>query len=298
LSLLFLFAIFVSSALAQRTVTGIVSDDSGTPLPGVTIVIKGTAQGSVTDQNGRYGIDILDENSVLRYSFIGMEAHEVVVGNQSVINITLMTSSIAMDEVVITALGISRQKKSLGYSVGEVEGEALQKVTQENVLNSLAGKVSGVVINSTGGAGSSVSMVIRGASSLTSDNQPLFVIDGIPMNNSLNNVTEMAEDTKVDYGNAISDINPEDIESVSVLKGPSAAALYGSRAGNGVVLITTKSGKESTGLGVTVTSNTVIENPYKYLEKHTLFANGRRPYSQDNRPNNRLDHQHVPEHGQ
>jgi len=294
LSLLFLFAIFVSSALAQRTVTGIVSDDSGTPLPGVTIVIKGTAQGSVTDQNGRYGIDILDENSVLRYSFIGMEAHEVVVGNQSVINITLMTSSIAMDEVVITALGISRQKKSLGYSVGEVEGEALQKVTQENVLNSLAGKVSGVVINSTGGAGSSVSMVIRGASSLTSDNQPLFVIDGIPMNNSLNNVTEMAEDTKVDYGNAISDINPEDIESVSVLKGPSAAALYGSRAGNGVVLITTKSGKESTGLGVTVTSNTVIENPYKYLEKHTLFANGRRPYSQDNRPNNRLDYYAVP----
>ena len=159
----------------------------------------------------------------------------------------MVTSSIAMDEVVITALGISREKKSLGYSVGEVEGADLQKVTQENILNSLAGRVSGVVINSTGGAGSSVSMVIRGASSLTSDNQPLFVIDGIPMNNSLNNVTEMARDTKVDYGNAISDINPEDIESISVLKGPSAAALYGSRAGNGVVLITTKSGRDGKG---------------------------------------------------
>ena len=294
LSLLFLFAIFVSSAMAQRTVTGVITDDFGEPLPGVTVVIKGTAQGSVTDQNGHFSIDVLNENSVLRFSFIGMETQEVVVGNQSVINITLMTSSIAMDEVVVTALGISREKKSLGYSVGEVDGEDLQRVSQENVLNSLAGKISGVVINSTGGAGSSVSMVIRGASSLTSDNQPLFVVDGVPMVNTLNNVTEMARDTKVDYGNAISDINPEDIESVSVLKGPSAAALYGSRAGNGVVLITTKSGKDSKGLGVTITSNTVIENPYKYLEKHTLFANGRRPYTQDNRPNNGLDYYAVP----
>ena len=294
LSLLFLFAIFVSSALAQRTVTGVVSDDSGEPLPGVTIVVKGTLTGSVTDQSGHFSIDILDENSILIFSFIGMETQEVLVGNQSVINLTMVTLSIAMDEVVITALGISREKKSLGYSVGEVEGKALQQVAQENILNSLAGRVSGVTINSTGGAGSSVSMVIRGASSLTSDNQPLFVIDGIPMVNTLNNVTEMARDTKVDYGNAISDINPEDIESVSILKGPSAAALYGSRAGNGVVLITTKSGKDSKGIGVTVTSNTVIENPYKYLEKQTLFANGRRPYTQDNRPNNGLDYYAVP----
>ncbi|MEN8226747.1 MAG: SusC/RagA family TonB-linked outer membrane protein [Bacteroidota bacterium] len=294
LLLMFLFAIFVSSVMAQRTVTGMVSDESGEPLLAVTVVVSGTSVGTVTDQNGHFSIDVPDENSVLIFSFIGMETNEITVGNQTVINVTLMTSSIAMDEVVITALGISREKKSLGYSVGEVDGEALQRVSQENVLNSLAGKVSGVVINSTGGAGSSVSMVIRGASSLTSDNQPLFVIDGIPMNNTVNNVTEMARDTKVDYGNAISDINPEDIESVSVLKGPSAAALYGSRAGNGVVLITTKSGKESKGIGVTVTSNTVIENPYKYLEKHTLFANGRRPYTQDNRPNNGLDYYAVP----
>ncbi len=161
-------------------------------------------------------------------------------------------------------------------------------------MNSLAGRVSGVAINSTGGEGSSVSMVIRGATSLTSDNQPLFVVDGIPMSNTLNNVTEMARDTKVDYGNAISDINPEDIESISVLKGPSAAALYGSRAGNGVVLITTKSGRKSEGIGVTITSNTVIENPYKYVEKHNLFANGRRPYTQDNRPNNGLPYYSVP----
>ena len=294
LSLLFLLAVFVSSALGQRTVTGVVSDDSGEPLLAVTVVVLGTSVGTVTDQNGHYSIEVLDENSILRFSFIGMETKEITVGSRTIIDLTMETSSIAMDEVVITALGISREKKSLGYSVGEVEGEALQQVAQENVLNSLAGRVSGVAINSTGGAGSSVSMVIRGASSLTSDNQPLFVIDGIPMTNTLNNVSEMARDTKVDYGNAISDINPEDIESISVLKGPSAAALYGSRAGNGVVLITTKSGKESKGIGVTVTSNTVIENPYKYLEKHNLFANGRRPYTQDNRPNNGLDYYSVP----
>ena len=292
--MLFLFAVFATSALAQRTVTGVVEDDSGVLLPGVSVVIVGTTQGSITDINGEFSIVVPGEESVLRFSFVGMEAQEVTVGNQSVINVTLATLSVGLDEVVVTALGISRETKSLGYSVGEVDGEDLTNVPQENLMNSLAGRVSGVVINSTAGAGSSVSMVIRGASSLTSDNQPLFVVDGIPMNNTLNNVTEMARDTKPDYGNAISDINPEDIESISVLKGPSAAALYGSRAGNGVVLITTKSGKASKGIGVTITSNTVIESPYKYLEKHNLMANGRRPYTQDNRPNNGLPYYAVP----
>ncbi len=292
--MLFLCALFTTSALAQRTVTGVVQDDLGESLPGVNVMVVGTTQGGITDLDGNFSIVVPGDESVLRFSYVGMETQDVVVGTQTVINVTLATLSIAMDEVVITALGISREKKSLGYSVGEVDGEDLTNVPQENIMNSLAGRVSGVAINSTAGAGSSVSMVIRGASSLTSDNQPLFVVDGIPMNNTLNNVTEMARDTKVDYGNAISDINPEDIESISVLKGPSAAALYGSRAGNGVVLITTKSGKKSKGVGVTVTSNTVIENPYKYLEKHTLMANGRRPYTQNNRPNNGLPYYAVP----
>jgi len=257
-------------------------------------MIVGTTQGSITDLDGNFSIEVPGDESVLRFSFVGMESRDVTVGAQTVIDVTLATLSVGLDEVVVTALGISREKKSLGYSVGEVDGEDLTNVPQENVMNSLAGRVSGVAISSTAGAGSSVSMVIRGASSLTSDNQPLFVVDGIPMNNTLNNVTEMAKDTKVDFGNAISDINPEDIESISVLKGPSAAALYGSRAGNGVVLITTKSGKKSKGVGVTITSNTVIENPYKYLGKHNLMANGRRPYTQDNRPNNGLPYYAVP----
>lgn len=288
------FALFSMSALAQQTVTGVVSDNSGELLPGASVSIKGTSQGTITDIDGNFTISVPDASATLVFSFVGMVRQEIVVGNQSTINVILATSSIGLDDVVVTALGISREKKSLGYSVGEVEGEALQKVANSNVLNSLAGKVSGVSISSTGGTGSSVSMVIRGASSLTSDNQPLFVIDGVPMNNSLNNMTEMASGSKADYGNAISDLNAEDIENVSILKGPSAAALYGSRAGNGVVLITTKTGRKSKGVGVTITSNTVIESPYKFLDKHTLFANGKRPYTQDNRPDNGLDYYSVP----
>lgn len=289
-----LFAVICLNSFAQINVSGTVTSDDGELLPGVSIVVKGTANGVVTDFEGNYTFNGVPSDAILVYSFVGMQTQEVAVDGRSKIDVVLATSSIGMDEVVVTALGISREKKSLGYSVAEVDGESLQKVAQENVLNALSGKVAGVTVNSTGGPGSSVSMVIRGASSLTSDNQPLFVVDGIPMNNTLNNVTSIGRDNKPDYGNAISDINPDDIASMTVLKGPSAAALYGSRAGNGVVLITTKSGKRSKGLGVSITSNTVVDNPYKYLGKHTLFANGQRPFTQDARPNNGLDYYSVP----
>ncbi|HUH46140.1 MAG TPA: TonB-dependent receptor plug domain-containing protein, partial [Arenibacter sp.] len=161
-----------------------------------------------------------------------------------------------------------------GYSVENVAGEELTRVAQENVLNSLSGKVAGVTLNATGGAGSSVSMVIRGATSLSSDNQPLFVVDGVPIVNSVNNVGGFGSDNKVDYGNAISDLDPESIENVSILKGPSAAALYGSRAGNGVVLITTKKAKDKEKMKVTFSSSTVFDVPYKYLQQQSRFASG------------------------
>jgi TonB-linked SusC/RagA family outer membrane protein len=265
---------FASSALAQRTVGGVVSDDSGELLPGASVVIKGTTRGVITDIDGNYSISVPDASSVLIFSFVGMETQEIVVGNQTTINVTMISSSIGLDDVVVTALGMTRQKKSLGYSVGEVEGEALTTVAQENVINSLAGRVSGVQINQTSGDGSSTSIVIRGASSLTSDNQPLFVIDGVPVQNSLNNVMEMGDRNKVDYGNAISDLNPEDVESMTVLKGPSAAALYGSRAGNGVIIVTTKAGRRTKGVGVTFSTNTVFETPYKYLDFHYRYGAG------------------------
>src|SRR5690606_2511863 len=183
------------------------------------------------------------ENGTLVFSYIGYATQEVAISGRTTIDVSLQPSMQSLDEVVVTALGIKREEKSLGYSVGKVDGSDLTRVAQEDVLNSLAGKMPGVSISSVGGTGSSVSMVIRGATSLVNDNQPLFVIDGVPVANTLNNVSEIGRDNKVDYGNAISNLNPEDIESVSVLKGPSAAALYGSRAGNGVVLINTKGAK-------------------------------------------------------
>ena len=284
--LFFLFGMLTTGMLAQQEVTGIVRSDDGELLPGVSVVLKGTITGVTTDFDGNYSINVPSNASVLVFSYLGMQTQEVVVGNRSTIDVALATSSQELDEVVVTALGITREKKSLGYSVSEVDGDDLDNVPQENILNALSGKISGVALNSTGGPGSSVSMVIRGATSLTSDNQPLFVIDGVPVFNSLNNISEVGSDNRVDYGNAISDLNADDIASMTVLKGASAAALYGSRAANGVVLITTKSGKAQKGLGVTINSSTVFDIPYHYLDTHTKFATGTRPFTEDNFPNN------------
>ncbi len=266
-------------------VTGTVTSAvDGKSLPGVTILIKGTQQGTVTDANGRYTLTVPDENTTLVFSFVGYETTEITVGNQRVIDVVLKESVKKLEEVVVTALGITRQEKSLGFSVGKVEGNELTKVVQENVVNSLAGKVAGVTINSTGGTGSSVSMVIRGATSLSSDNQPLFVVDGVPIINGLNNTSQIGDRNIVDYGNAISDLSPDDIESISILKGPSAAALYGSRAGNGVVLITTKRGKKSQGVTVSINSNTVFDQPYRYFDTQKHFASGYFSFTPDDLP--------------
>jgi TonB-linked SusC/RagA family outer membrane protein len=265
----------VMAQSVQHTVSGnITSSEDGMPLPGVSIVLKGTTQGVSSDFDGNYSINVPNGNGVLVLTYIGFEAQEVTVNGRTSINVTLEPGAQALDEVVVTALGIKRADKSLGYSVENVAGEELTRVAQENVLNSLSGKVAGVTLNSTGGTGSSVSMVIRGAISLSSDNQPLFVIDGVPIANSVNNVGGFGNDNRVDYGNAISDLDPNSIEDVSILKGPSAAALYGSRAGNGVVLITTKKANEKEKMKVNFTSNTVFDVPYKYLEQQTRFASG------------------------
>jgi TonB-linked SusC/RagA family outer membrane protein len=277
-------SVFAGATGAEVAVTGkVTSSDDGTALPGVNVYVKGTQLGTITDVEGKYSLTVSDENATLVFSFIGFVTQEVTVGGRATIDIVLQTSVESLSEVVVTALGIKREEKSLGYSVGKVNGADLSRVAQENVLNGLAGKIAGVTINSTGGTGSSVSMVIRGAKSLVNDNQPLFVVDGVPIANSLNNISQVGNDNRVDYGNAISNLNPEDIESISVLKGPSAAALYGSRAGNGVVLITTKSAK-SDKMSVSVTSNTVFDIPYKYLDMHSKFATGVVPFTPDNNP--------------
>ncbi|WP_339757068.1 SusC/RagA family TonB-linked outer membrane protein [Algoriphagus aquimarinus] len=265
-------------------VTGIVLDETDLPLAGATILVKGTTNGVITNIDGKFSIEIPTKESVLVFSYVGFETQEFVVQNQTFFSVKLLPTFADMEGVVVTALGIERDERSLGYSVAELDGNAFQNGSQDNALKSIAGRVPGVSVSSTGGAGSSVSMVIRGMSSLSGDNQPLFVVDGVPIINSLNNISEIGSENKVDYGNAISDLNPEDIESMSILKGPSAAALYGSRAGNGVVLITTKSGKKVNDVTVSVSSNTLLEMPYKFLPFHSKFATGVRPYTPDNNP--------------
>ena len=263
-----------SEAQQNIKVTGTVTSASdGTALPGLSILQKGTTNGTVTDVDGKYSIDV-PQDATLVFSFIGFKTQEIEVQGKNTIDVTMEESVEALDEVVVTALGIKREEKSLGFSVGRVGGDELTRVAQENVLNSMAGKVSGVTISSTGGTGSTVSMVIRGATSMSTDNQPLFVVDGVPMANTVNNVGGFGSDNRVDYGNAIADLDPESIENVSILKGPSAAALYGTRAGNGVVIITTKKAKENQGMKVTVTSNTVFDVPARYLDVQTKFSTG------------------------
>jgi len=270
--------ILTNQASKEIEVTGKIVDSSGTPLPGVSVAVKGTTTGTITNMDGVFLLKKVPADAALIFSFVGMDRQEIPVDGKPVINVTMTPSSIGVEEVVVTALGISRESKSLGYSVGKVEGEDLTNVAQENMINSLAGKMAGVEVSSTGSAGSSVSIVIRGATSLAGDNQPLFVIDGIPVNNKLSgNTSQIGDRNVVDYGNAISDLNTDDIESISVLKGPSAAALYGSRAGNGVILITTKTGKKNSKIKVSVSSSTVFDMPYKYLPYHHLFATGVRP---------------------
>ncbi|MEQ9439571.1 MAG: SusC/RagA family TonB-linked outer membrane protein [Cyclobacteriaceae bacterium] len=257
-------------------VRGTVSDEEGGGLPGVNVVEKGTNNGTVTDVEGDFSLSVEGSTSTLVFSSIGYTTQEVSVGNQTTINVSMATDTRSLNEVVVTALGIEREERSLGYDVANVEGEQLRQVSQENVLSSLSGRVPGVTINQTSGPGSSLSVIIRGATSLTTDNQPLFVVDGVPMSNGLNNVTQNGDGNQVDYGNAISDINPDDIESINVLKGPSAAALYGTRAGNGVIIITTKSGVRNKALGVSFSTSNVFERPTRLLDFHYKYANGQR----------------------
>ena len=252
------------------------SGSDGSPISGASVAVKGTATATSTDANGRYSIGVERGNAVLVFTYLGHETQEVAVNERTVIDVSLVPSEEVLGEVVVTALGIQRETKSLGYSVGVVGGEDIVKVAQENVFGGLSAKLPGVTLNETSGPGSSVSMIIRGANSLTTDNQPLFVVDGVPMSSGLNNQRQMGDRNIVDYGNAISDINPDDIESISVLKGPSAAALYGSRAGNGVVLITTKSGKSGERTTVNFSTSNVFETPIQFLDFHYMYSSGNR----------------------
>jgi TonB-linked SusC/RagA family outer membrane protein len=215
-------------------------------------------------------IEVSEDVTSLVFTFVGMKVKEAPLGESNVLNVQMEPEVIGVNEVVVTALGVSRDKKSLGYSTQEVAGDAVSNVSTSNVVNSLSGKVSGVQVKRNNNMGGSTNVLIRGATSLTGDNQALFVIDGVPISNrNTNTQSQQQTGTGYDYGNAASDINPDDIESVNVLKGAAATALYGSRAANGVIMITTKKGSKNTkGLGVTVNSGVTMG----FIDKSTFPA--------------------------
>lgn len=266
------FALSLSGVFAQKTVSGTVTDQTGFGIPGVNVVEKGTTNGVSTDVDGNFTLTVSDD-AVLQFSAIGMKSMELSASQTSKV---VMSEDIAMlDEVVVTALGIKREKKSLGYALQEVKGDELVESRESNLANAFSGKVAGLqVVRSSNGPAGSSKIVLRGNNSLTGDNQPLIVVDGVPMDNFTGAKNNDFWNPSEDMGSGLGDLNPEDIESMSVLKGPAAAALYGSRAGNGVILITTKTGKAKEGLGITFSSSLGFETIFMTPDLQTSFGQG------------------------
>ncbi len=260
-SLLFML-LCLPDVWAQSTVSGkVTSSESGESLPGVNVIVKGTTVGTVTDIEGNYNLSVPAGEDSLSFTFIGFASQDVAIGGRSTIDVQMGADVQQLSEVVVTALGIERQKNELPYAAQEVEGEKISQTRESNFVNSLSGKVAGLNIKQNNSLGGSTNVTIRGAKSLTGNNQALFVVDGVPIDNSITNGTDgtgrggtdqATGRGGYDYGNTAADINPDDIASVNVLKGAAATALYGSRASNGVIIVTTKKGKNKKGIGVTV----------------------------------------------
>lgn len=271
---LFLLALaigVIQGAAQVTTVRGIVTtEEDGEPVIGASVIVKGTSLGTVTDVNGRFELSGLPPSATrLLISYISLMAKEVAIAPQ--VSVTLKSDTHLLDEVVVTALGISREKKALGYTAQEVKQNALVQGKDNNLLNSLSGKIAGVRITNTQGDVGSSRIVIRGETSIAGENQPLFVVDGIPVDNSQLNARSSGRDFK----NAIADLNPEDIKTLTVLKGPNAAALYGARAAHGAIVITTKGGdKRQKGIGITLHSSTQVSFVATLPEFQNLFGQG------------------------
>ena len=269
----------------QAVITGQVTDENGEPFLGVTVVVKGTSRGSTTDMNGNYSIEVPDGNSILVFSFIGYQSQEVLVGNQSTINVSMVPGVTALDEVVVTGLGIRRQSKKLGYSVTTVQPEELTKTRTVNVMESLEGKVAGLnVTPPSAGAGSSMQLRLRGQAAFAgANNAPLIVINGLPLDQGARGANGRNEQR--DLGDNLQNLSPDDIENVTVLKGATAAAIYGARAANGAIIITTKSGRLNQGIGVDYSSSFTASKALNFLPEiaQTQYGqgtNGLRPQTQ------------------
>jgi TonB-linked SusC/RagA family outer membrane protein len=262
--------ICVSSLFAQtKVVTGTVrsSVESEGPIAGVSVYVKGTTTGIITGIDGKYSLSIPQNATILVFSFVGMKTQEVGISGRNIIDVVMEPDVLDLAEVVVTALGISREKKSLGYATQEVKGDVISSVKTANFMNNLSGKVSGVQIQRNQNMGGSTNVIVRGSKSLVNSNQVLYVVDGVPINNAIGKYTDVGVTSSqatsgagYDYGNAAADIDPESIESINILKGSAATALYGSRASAGVIMITTKKGKileegEKAPIGVSLSSS-------------------------------------------
>lgn len=248
-------ALLVQISFAQeRIVTGVVTDNSGLPIPGVNVLVKGTKLGTQTDFDGKFSISASPTQTLI-FNYVGMKSQEIVASSTT-INVKMKDDAVELEGVVVTALGIKREKKSLGYSTQEVKGSDVSDTPITNFADALSGEIAGLDVQSTGTLGGSSNIIIRGYNSISGSNQALVIIDGTPVLNDTNNSADQRTGRGgYDYGNAAMDINPDDIESINVLKGAAATALYGSRASNGALIITTKKGKKGEGIGVSFTSS-------------------------------------------
>ncbi len=268
--------LFTGTLLAQElTVSGTVtSGEDGSPIPGVNVIIKGTSTGTATDLEGKYTIKVPGPETSLLFSYIGFITEEVQVGNSTVLDVVLEPDITQLSEVVVTSLGIKKEKREITYAAQNVKTKDLVEARESNVMNSLQGKVAGMdIIKSNNGPGSATRVVLRGNRSISGNNQPLYIVDGVPINNST-----WSSNTNENGGwqgsDGISNINPDDIASITVLKGPNATALYGSRAANGAVIITTKQGSARKGIGVQFNSNTSMEKPLILTKFQKVYGQG------------------------
>jgi TonB-linked SusC/RagA family outer membrane protein len=257
-----------------NTITGTVtSADKGVPLAGVSVMEQGSLAATVTGEDGQYSLNVKNKKANLVFSFTGFSAQTININSQSRVNVTLAADTKNLSEVVVTAFGIEKNKKALTYSTQVVEGSKLTEARESNVANSLKGRVAGLHVNSSsGGPGGSSFVMIRGNSSLTGSGQPLYVVDGVPIDNQTLDAAQVWGGR--DYGDGINNINPDDIENVTVLKGPSGASLYGARGSNGVILITTKKGKKSKSIGVDFNSNITFEKPNVIPTQQNTWGGG------------------------
>lgn len=276
--LLLVLTLFICTMVnAQETISGTVKDTDGNTIPYVNIVLSGTLNGTTTNENGIYTIDVPNLSGALEFSVLGYETKIITINNRRTIDMVLGDSSEVLDEVVLTALGLKRETKELGYVVQSLDAKGVTEVKSVNFLDNLSGKLAGVTINQGAtGVGSSSKITIRGEASF-SNNNPLFIVDGVPINNnSVFNFTNEAAAgfQEIDFGNGAMEVNPDDIAEVSVLKGPSAAALYGTRASNGVIIIETKSGKNSKGLGISYNTSFFVDSAFQLPDFQNEYGQG------------------------